>query len=148
MAFHSLSPERPRARTEETRGRRWRRPGPARPPPSRLAARQDLFSCKICELILASRAWSAPPSCSCPLGPCSRSLWRQAMERRRPLLHISLTITLRQTVSTPELLRHSVKRCSRAEMYQAPPPLFSVGSKVICLRHARGGGGAWERGYS
>ena len=30
------------------------------------------------------------------------------MERRRPLLHVSLTITLRQTVSTPELLRHSV----------------------------------------
>ena len=28
-----------------------------------------------------------------------------------------------------------------------PTPLFSVGSKVIRLRHARGGGGAWERGY-
>ena len=37
-------------------------------------------------------------------------------------------------------------RCSRAEMYQAPRPLFSVGSKVIRLRSARGGGGAWERG--
>ena len=37
-------------------------------------------------------------------------------------------------------------RCSRAEMYQAPRPLFSVGSKVIRLRYARGGGGAWERG--
>ena len=44
------------------------------------------------------RAWSAPPSSSCLLGPCSRSLPRQAMERRRPLLHVSLTITLRQTV--------------------------------------------------
>ena len=32
-------------------------------------------------------------------------------------------------------------------MYQAPRPLFSVGSKVIRLRYARGGGGAWERGY-
>ena len=32
-------------------------------------------------------------------------------------------------------------------MYQAPTPLFSVGSKIIRLRHARGGGGAWERGY-
>ena len=55
-----------------------------------------------------SRAWSAPPSSSYLLGPCSRSLPRQAMERRRPLLHVSLTLTLRQTVSTPELLRHSV----------------------------------------
>ena len=27
------------------------------------------------------------------------------MERRRPLLHVSLTITLRKRVSTPELLR-------------------------------------------
>ena len=98
--------------------------------PSRLAARQDLLSCKICEVILVSsetaggrpcRAWSAPPSSSCLLGPCSRSLPRQAMERRRPLLHVSLTITLRQTVSTrsscvirclPKHVAH-VPKCTR-----------------------------------
>ena len=67
------------------------------------------------------RAWSAPPSSSCLLGPCSRSLPRQAMERRRPLLHVSLTITLRQTVSTrsscvirclPKHVAH-VPKCTR-----------------------------------
>ena len=40
--IHAPPPrERPRARTEEVGGRRRRRPGPARPPPSRLTVRQD-----------------------------------------------------------------------------------------------------------
>ena len=61
--------------------------------------------------------------------------------------------------STFRLRSHCVKRClprsscvirclpnTLLTCRNAPPPLFSVGSKVIRLRYARRGGGAWERG--
>ena len=54
---------------------------------------------------------------SCLLCPCSRSL---PMQRHRPILHVSLMITLRQTLSIPELLRHPniahVPKCTRLHL--------------------------------
>ena len=89
------------------------------------------------------RAWSAPPSSSCLLGPCSRSLPRQAMERRRPLLHVSLRITLRQTVSTRS---SSVIRCLPKHVAHVPkctrlPLRFSLSGQ-----RSYAYAGAWERG--
>ena len=79
------------------------------------------------------RAWSAPSS-SC-LGPCSRSLSRANTPSPR-LLHVSLTITLRRSVSisgAPCVVRclpNTLLTCQDVPG-SAPTPLFSVGSKVI-----------------
>ena len=140
------------------RGRR-RRPGPARPPPGRLAAphssghpavpyipdsnKQNSVLMYYAAGILASsetaggrpgRAWSAPSS-SC-LGPCSRSLSRANTPSPR-LLHVSLTITLRRSVSIVRCLPNTLLTCQDD---QAPTPLFSVGSKVIRRRGGAQGG--------
>ena len=91
------------------------------------------------------RAWSAPSS-SC-LGPCSRSLSRANTPSPR-LLHVSLT-SFGVYPELPASFGVYPTRCSRAKMYQALPLRFSLsGQRSYAIRCARGGGGAWERGYA
>ena len=151
--------ERPRARTEA--GGRRRRPGPARPPPGRLAARhssghpavpyipdsnkQNSVLMYYAAGVLASsetaggrpgRAWSAPSS-SC-LGPCSH-----ANTPSPRLLYVSLTITLRRSVSTRSSLRRSVSTNTLLTCQDVP------GSHSAFLRRVKGHTQyrrAWERG--
>ena len=75
------------------------------------------------------RAWSAPSS-SC-LGPCSRSLSSaNTPSPRLPHAYDNIA-SFGVYPELPASFGVYLTRCSRAKMYQAPTPLFSVGSKVI-----------------
>ena len=132
-----------RGRDREQGPRRQEEDGGAdRPCPSRLAARQDL---KICEVTLASSetgggrpgqglvgaaVFLLPPRSLLAVSPTTSYGTPSPPTPRFAYDHIASNGVY---PGAPASFGVYLTRCSRAEMYQAPTPLFSVGSKVIRL---------------
>ena len=131
-----------RGRDREQGPRRQEEDGGAdRPCPSRLAARQDL---KICEVTLASsetgggragagsgRRRRLPPASSVLARGLSHDKLWNAVAPSTPRFAYDHIASNGVYPGAPASFGVYLTRCSRAEMYQAPTPLFSIGSKVI-----------------
>ena len=132
-------------------GRR-RRPGPARPPPGRLAARHSSGHPAVPYIPDSNKQNSVLMYYAAGILVSSETAGQGLVGAvfllPRSLLAVSLTRKHSVAPPTPRFSYDNIAsfgvypelpasfgiyltRCSRAKMYQAPTPLFSVGSKVI-----------------